>query len=142
MDAATPATSDGPVVDGDNPRRTSWRRTLVSGLLLLVVVVAFGWALAGQWSEVVDALRDQSPWVLLGALVLCAARRLMSFLLWRGHVARPRLAGLPVRPAARMFFVAQLGKYLPGCGVAGGRADAARHASSASRGSGWRWPSC
>ena len=113
MDAATPAVSDGPVVDGDNPRRTSWRRTLVSGLLLLLVVVAFGWALAGQWSEVVDALRDQSPWVLLGALVLALLGVFMSFLLWRGTL-RVLGSGLPVRPGARLFFLTQLGKYLPG----------------------------
>ena len=86
---------------------------LVSGLLLLVVVVAFGWALAGQWSEVVDALRDQSPWVLLGALALCLLAVWMSFLLWRGTL-RALGSPLAVQPAARMFFVAQLGKYLPG----------------------------
>ena len=113
MDAATPAASDGPVVDGDSPRRTSWRRALVSGLLLLLVVVAFGWALAGQWSDVVDALRDQSPWVLLGALGLCLLAVWMSFLLWRGTL-RALGSPLAVQPAARMFFVAQLGKYVPG----------------------------
>ena len=37
----------------------------------------------------------------------------MSFLIWRGTLA---VLGSPVRvrPASRMFFVAQLGKYLPG----------------------------
>ena len=38
----------------------------------------------------------------------------MSFLLWRGTLARARVAGWRGAPAARLFFVAQLGKYLPG----------------------------
>jgi len=85
----------------------------VSGLLVVVLVAAFGWALSGTWSETVDALRDQDPWVLLGSLGLAVAGVWMSFELWRGTLAG---LGSPVgrRPAARLFFPAQLGKYLPG----------------------------
>jgi uncharacterized membrane protein YbhN (UPF0104 family) len=94
-------------------RRTSWRRALVSGVLVAVLVVAFGWALSGQWSEIVEAVRDQDPWVLLGSLGLAVAGVWMSFELWRGTLAA---LGSTVarRPAARLFFVAQLGKYVPG----------------------------
>ncbi len=111
MDAATPAAGEDAVADSS--RRTSWRRTLVSALLLLVVVAAFAWALAGQWSDVVTALRDQNPLVLAGALVVALVGVYLSFLLWRGTL-RVLGSGLPVRPAARLFFVTQLGKYLPG----------------------------
>lgn len=111
MDAATPDTVRDAAADSS--RRTSWRRTLVSGLLLLVVVAAFGFALKGQWSEIVDQLRDQNPLVLVAALAVALLGVFMSFLLWRGTL-RVLGSGLPVRPAARLFFLTQLGKYLPG----------------------------
>lgn len=95
------------------PPRTSWRRALVSALLVLVAVAAFGWAVSGRWSQTVARLGDQDPLVLLGSLALAVAGTWMSFELWRGTLAA---LGSPVprRPAARLFFVAQLGKYLPG----------------------------
>ena len=99
--------------DVEPGRRTSWRRALVSGLLVVAMVVAFGVALAGQWSEIGDHLGEQRPLVLLGALALALAGVYQSFLTWRGALA---VLGsrLPVRSAARLFFVTQLGKYLPG----------------------------
>jgi uncharacterized membrane protein YbhN (UPF0104 family) len=111
VDAATPATGED--ADADTTRRTSWRRTVVSAVLLLVVVAAFGWALAGKWSEIVEALRHQHPAVVLGALALALLGVFLSFLIWRGTL-RVLGSSLPVRPAARLFFVTQLGKYLPG----------------------------
>lgn len=86
---------------------------MVSGLLLLAMVAAFGWALSGRWSEIVDRLGDQEPLVLLGSLALALAGVWMSFELWRGTLAT---LGSPVarRPAARLFFISQLGKYVPG----------------------------
>jgi uncharacterized membrane protein YbhN (UPF0104 family) len=95
------------------PPRRSWRRTAVSAGLATLLVAAFGFALAGQWDEIVARIREQSPAVLLLALALCLAATVLSFLIWRGTLA---VLGSP-RPAtrvARMFFVAQLGKYLPG----------------------------
>ena len=85
----------------------------MSALFVAAVVVAFGWALAGQWSEVADQLGRQRPAVLGGALLMAVAGVVLSFLLWRGTLA---VLGsrLPVRPAGRLFFVTQLGKYLPG----------------------------
>ncbi|MDQ1618076.1 MAG: glycosyltransferase 2 family protein [Actinomycetota bacterium] len=94
------------------PRR-SLRRTVVSGLLVLVLVAAFGWALAGRWDEVVAALREQHPLVVLASLALCLLAVLMSFLLWRATLATLG-SDVPARRVARMFFLAQLGKYLPG----------------------------
>jgi glycosyltransferase 2 family protein len=86
---------------------------VLSAVFLLLVVVAFGWALAGQWSQVADRLADQRPVVLAGSLVLALAGVYLSFLLWRGTLAALG-STIPVRPAARLFFVTQLGKYLPG----------------------------
>ena len=95
------------------PRRTQWRRALVSALFLVVAVAAFGVALAGQWSETVDRLGDQRPDALIGSLGLALAGVYMSFLLWRGTLA---VLGsrVPTPAAARLFFPTQLGKYLPG----------------------------
>ncbi len=97
----------------DSRRRTSWRRTLVSGVLVVAMVAAFGWALRGQWDDIADSLRRQHWYVVAGALGLALAGVFLSFLVWRGTLA---VLGnrLPTRPAARLFFVTQLGKYLPG----------------------------
>lgn len=97
----------------DPAGRTSWRRPLVSAVFVVLVVAAFGWSLAGQWSEVGDQLGRQRPLVLVGALAMALIGLVMSFLLWRGTL-RVLGSSLSVRPAARLFFVTQLGKYLPG----------------------------
>ena len=94
-------------------RRGSRRRTVLSALLVVALVAAFGWALGGRWSEIADRLGDQRPPVLLGSLALALAGVFMSFLLWRGTLAALG-SDIPARPAARLFFVSQLGKYLPG----------------------------
>jgi uncharacterized membrane protein YbhN (UPF0104 family) len=80
---------------------------------VLVLVVAFGYALAGKWDEVVTRLGEQNPAVVVAALVLCLVSVLMSFVIWRGTLAvlGSRVA---VGTGSRMFFVGQLGKYLPG----------------------------
>lgn len=105
----------GVAADEPNPpsRRTSVRKALVSALFLGLVVVAFGWALSGQWSDIVDRLGEQQPLVLLGSLGLALVGVWLSFLIWRGVLATLG-SPLPVRPAARLFFPTQLGKYLPG----------------------------
>ena len=106
---AGPGRPDGPV----GPTRGTWRRSALSLTFLVLAVAAFAWALAGQWSQVVDRLADQEPVVLVGSLGLALVGVFVSFLLWRGTLGTLG-STLPVRPAARLFFVTQLGKYLPG----------------------------
>jgi hypothetical protein len=76
-------------------------------------VAGFAWVLSGRWHEVLASVRDQRPEVVAASFGLCLGGVFLSFLLWRGV-----LAGLgspvPIAPAARIFFIAQLGKYLPG----------------------------
>jgi uncharacterized membrane protein YbhN (UPF0104 family) len=99
--------------DGTPAQRSSWRRTALSTVLVTVLVAAFAWALAGKWDEIVVRLREQHPAVVLSGLVLCLAAVSMSFVIWRGTMA---VLGsrVPLLTGARMFFVGQLGKYLPG----------------------------
>lgn len=51
--------------------------------------------------------------MLSSSLALCLAGVFLSFLLWRGVLAALG-SRVPLPAAARIFFVAQLGKYLPG----------------------------
>jgi uncharacterized membrane protein YbhN (UPF0104 family) len=81
--------------------------------LVVAMVAGFGWALAGKWDQIVSRLGDQNPAVVLGALGLCIVAVVMSFLIWRGTLATLG-SRVPVRVGARIFFVGQLGKYLPG----------------------------
>ncbi len=106
--AVEPGTVDSDVAVEGTTRRSSWRRALVSGVLVAVLVAAFAWALSGQWSDIIEAVRDQDPWVLLGSLALAVAGVWMSFELWRGTLAA---LGSTVarRPASRLFCVAPLG---------------------------------
>jgi uncharacterized membrane protein YbhN (UPF0104 family) len=99
--------------DVEPDRRGSGRRTAVSAVLVVVVVAAFGWALHGQWDDIVEQLKRQHPAVVVLALLVALAGVFMSFLLWRGTLVVLG-SSLPRRPAARLFFVTQLGKYLPG----------------------------
>lgn len=71
------------------------------------------WAVAARWSEVVDAVgRLSVGWLLLG-LVATVGNAATAGLMWNA-VLRDMGARLPLVVAARVFFVGQLGKYVPG----------------------------
>jgi glycosyltransferase 2 family protein len=74
---------------------------------------ALAWALAGQWGAVRPLLGQLSPASLAAALAAVLGGILATFLCWREVLAG--LGGrLPVVAGARVFFLGQLGKYLPG----------------------------
>jgi uncharacterized membrane protein YbhN (UPF0104 family) len=85
------------------------------------VRVAFGvlsvgglvWATVAQWPKVSDAVRLVSLTDLALALALMLAGTYASMLSWRTILADLG-SPLPLRDAQRIFFVGQLGKYLPG----------------------------
>lgn len=94
------------------PRRSRRQRRLRAAFLLVALVFA-ALALASQWDEVSTGLGELSLLhVSLSALFAVAALA-SSFLAWR-----ETLAGLGdrlrVRVAARVFFLGQLAKYVPG----------------------------
>jgi uncharacterized membrane protein YbhN (UPF0104 family) len=93
-------------------RRPRWRRALRLAVLA-AFVVAVAWSLAAQWGAVRPLLGQLSVASLGAALVAVAAGILATFLCWREVLAD--LGGrLPVAAGARVFFLGQLGKYLPG----------------------------
>jgi uncharacterized membrane protein YbhN (UPF0104 family) len=80
----------------------------------VAVTVAIGaYAVVSQWSHVSSALSRLGFLPVAGALVAILAALLAAMQEWRvllGALGSP----LPARPAARIMFIGQLGKYLPG----------------------------
>lgn len=91
----------------------SRRRRIVRGVLGLAVVVALVVSVSGQWDQVRGRLDDVSAATLAGSLVLTVVGLGFSMLSWRAVLAGLG-SPLPVAAAARVFFLSQLGKYLPG----------------------------
>lgn len=83
-------------------------------LAFVAVAAAFGVvALATQWDGIRHALTCLPPALVVAALLLAMAALLTSMLMWRLLLAGLG-SSLPVRVAARVLFVSQLGKHLPG----------------------------
>jgi uncharacterized membrane protein YbhN (UPF0104 family) len=83
-------------------------------LALLAVALAFGVVfVAGRWSELSDVI-SRLPWLnVAGSVLFGALGSFLSMLGWRS-VLVDFGAELPVAAANRVFFLGQLGKYLPG----------------------------
>jgi uncharacterized membrane protein YbhN (UPF0104 family) len=87
--------------------------TAARAVFCAVAVLLAVWAIASRREQVVDALlRMQGRWLLVAALVT------MANLAFTGMAWRALLADLgsrlPLAAAARVFFVGQIGKYVPG----------------------------
>lgn len=99
-----------------HPPRRSARDLALLGARVGFVVLTLGfawWGFSGRWSEIVDSLTAVGPWRLGGAVLLAVAGLCLTGVLWRALLAA---LGFPVaaRDAAAVFFVGQLGKYVPG----------------------------
>ncbi|HEX4812207.1 MAG TPA: lysylphosphatidylglycerol synthase domain-containing protein [Nonomuraea sp.] len=107
--------SGGPLSGGSTTgrRRLPVVRRVVRGGFLLVALGFGGWAVAREWEAVVSGFARLSWGSLAGALVAVVAALLGAMLTWRTLLADLG-SPLPVRPAAKVFFVGQLGKYIPG----------------------------
>lgn len=121
---------DGPRPDGRHPdsRRPdgdiapeavgtpTGRARLLAGariVLAVLVLAAVTWALVRNWSDVAQHLRAVSPLGLLGGAVGALAAPNLTMLGWRALLADLGTP-MPRGSAAGVFFVGQLGKYLPG----------------------------
>jgi uncharacterized membrane protein YbhN (UPF0104 family) len=72
-----------------------------------------GYAVTRQWTDVARVIGQLSGWSLLAAALLAMAGIWFSFLSWRALLADFGSA-VPLTGAMRIFFVGQLGKYVPG----------------------------
>lgn len=72
-----------------------------------------GYAVARDWSQVRAGFADLGPAVVAGAFGLVLLSLLASMLEWRSLLTAAG-SRVPLAPAARIFFVGQVGKYLPG----------------------------
>ena len=80
---------------------------------LVVVLVAVGIALWSNWEEVQGDLGRLGPVTILGAVVLSLLSPFFTVLGWRVLLADLG-SRLHIAQASGVFFVGQLGKYLPG----------------------------
>ena len=97
------------------PRRTRRKRVLdvLRIGFLVVVLVAVGAALWSNWEEVRGDLGRIGPVTLLAATALAMLSPFVTVLGWRVLLADLG-SRLHIAPASGVFFVGQLGKYLPG----------------------------
>ncbi|WP_246075561.1 lysylphosphatidylglycerol synthase domain-containing protein [Nonomuraea terrae] len=83
------------------------------GAFLAVALGFGGWAVAREWDAVAAGFARLSWPALAGSLAAVVAALLGAMLTWRTLLADLG-SPLPPRPAAKVFFVGQLGKYIPG----------------------------
>ena len=82
-------------------------------MAVLLVVVFVAVFVAGNWSEIVEAVRRLDAVSVGGALVCVLVGLAAAALSWRA-VLSGMGSHLPVAAAARVYFLGQLGKYVPG----------------------------
>ncbi|SDU51901.1 lysylphosphatidylglycerol synthase domain-containing protein [Jiangella alkaliphila] len=80
---------------------------------LVLALAAATWAIASRWDEVRDAWSALPPLTVLAAFALALVYVLVTMASWRA-VLTDLGSAVPIGPAARMFLLSQLGKYLPG----------------------------
>ncbi len=88
------------------------RRTALVVLLLVGLSLAVLW-FAGEWSQLREGARQLSAGYVVSAFLSVLASLWLAMLSWRAML-RGLGTEVPVRAAARIFFVGQLGKYVPG----------------------------
>ena len=89
------------------------RRPLLRAAVLVCLFTVAAVALARRWPEVRPVLADLSPLSIVLAMVSVLAGLCCSFLGWRA-ILTDYGSRLPVAGGLRVFFLGQLGKYVPG----------------------------
>lgn len=106
-------TDPGPSAD---PARRATRKRLVDAVrigFLVLVLAAVGYALARNWGEVSGSFARIGVGPLALGLLLALLSPALTVLGWRVLMADLG-SRLHIAPASGVFFVGQLGKYLPG----------------------------
>ncbi len=99
-----------------SPTLASPRSRMVKLVRILFAVLVVGFAViavATQWREVGHQLRKMDPITVVGSGVLAIAGVVVSMLCWRAALADLG-SRLGFKVASRVFFLGQLGKYVPG----------------------------
>ncbi|HEX6755644.1 MAG TPA: lysylphosphatidylglycerol synthase domain-containing protein [Mycobacteriales bacterium] len=118
MPGTPPGDADEVVAAGTGRRSGPRARALEAARIALVVAV-LGFlllALVNRWSEVRGQLALVDAWAVAVAFALVVAAAGASMLAWRALLADLG-SPLPTRAAARVLFLGQLAKYLPGSSV-------------------------
>jgi uncharacterized membrane protein YbhN (UPF0104 family) len=110
-----PNPADSDAADSDAADRPHDRRSIAwaKRVALAVVLLLAGYAVYRNYEALRDDLDRLSPWVIVAAFVPAVLAMLTSLQVWRVLMAELG-APLPPGPAARVFYISQLGKYVPG----------------------------
>lgn len=81
--------------------------------MLIVLLVFAVYAIVHSRTQLLEALRRTSPWMVLAAFVPAYLALVISLFVWRALMADLGFR-LRIRDAARIFYLSQLGKYVPG----------------------------
>ncbi|HET9022024.1 MAG TPA: lysylphosphatidylglycerol synthase domain-containing protein [Ornithinibacter sp.] len=112
VEADVESQDEVPVARGPGAARSRVLNVVRFGLLA-VILAGVGFALWRNWDAVSTELGEMSAPVLVGAFVLTTAAPVLTLMGWRVLLADLGTR-LPAAPAASVFFVGQLGKYVPG----------------------------
>jgi uncharacterized membrane protein YbhN (UPF0104 family) len=82
------------------------------GFILITIGFAW-WGFDGRWSEIGDAAAETDPLRLCGAVLCALAGLTLTGVLWRMLLSALG-SRVELREAGAVFFVGQLGKYVPG----------------------------
>ncbi|PZF67319.1 UPF0104 family protein [Curtobacterium sp. MCPF17_047] len=101
------------MTEPQQPAGRSRTKTIVRVVGLVVALVLCVAFLVPRAGDIVDAFGRQDPLTLVGAFVTGGAATYVTFLSWRALMSG---AGhrIPLGAAQRVFFLSQIGKYIPG----------------------------
>jgi uncharacterized membrane protein YbhN (UPF0104 family) len=101
------------MTDAPPPAKRSRAKSVIRTVGLVVALALCVAFLVPRAGDISDAFGRQDPWSLVAALVTGAAATYVTFLSWRALMSG---AGhhIPIRAAQRVFFLSQIGKYIPG----------------------------
>jgi uncharacterized membrane protein YbhN (UPF0104 family) len=109
---AAPETAEGPP-EGAPPPRSSPVRRLLRAAFLLAALGACGWLIWRTREDFVAALSDVSAGSLVLAFAAVVVGGVVPMFAWRVLLADLG-SSVPLTASARIYFVSQLGKYIPG----------------------------
>src|SRR5829696_3726236 len=100
-------------VDADSvPSKAPGRSRWLTAVVLAVVAGFFVATLAARWNDVISLKWRLDPWLFVAATVLLALS--YGLVAWLWGLALHRYAGTPTSSGARIWFLSNLARYVPG----------------------------